>query len=66
MTLRSILSTIKTAAFGLALVAGITGMALALRWLVWTAVGLLAAAFLLRFARRSGPEASGPGDQGVD
>jgi membrane protein implicated in regulation of membrane protease activity len=66
VTRHSNLFTIKTAAFGLALAAGISGMALALRWLVWAAVGLLATAFLLRFVRRSGLEATGPDDQGVD
>jgi len=42
-------STLKAAALGIGLAAGIVGMALALRWLVWIAVGLLAIAFLLRF-----------------
>ena len=37
---------------GLGLVAGLVGMALGIRWLVWVAVGLLAAAFLLRFVKR--------------
>ena len=32
------------------LTTGIAGMSLGRRWLVWTAVGLLAGAFLLRFA----------------
>jgi hypothetical protein len=58
--------TIKVGAFGLALAAGITGIALALRWLVWTAVGLLVVAFVLRLARRSHLEAAGPDDQRVD
>jgi hypothetical protein len=37
---------------GLGLGAGLTGMALAARWLVWLAAGLLAGAFLLRFVGR--------------
>jgi hypothetical protein len=57
--LQSRVLPIKAAALGLALAAGITGMALAMRWLVWTAVGLLAVAFLLRFVRRADPEAAG-------
>jgi len=35
--------------FGVALIVGIVGMALQLRWLVWVAAGVLAVAFLLRF-----------------
>ena len=38
---------------GAGLAAGLAGMATARRWLVWVAVALLAAAFLLRFAERS-------------
>ena len=37
---------------GAGLVAGLLGMALAQRWLVWVAVALLAVAFTLRFAER--------------
>lgn len=37
---------------GLGLVVGLVGMALKIRWLVWVAVGLLGAAFLLRFVKR--------------
>jgi len=37
---------------GTGLVAGLVGMALEWRWLVYVAVGLLATAFLLRFAER--------------
>ena len=44
--------TTKAWAFGVGLTAAILGMALALRWLVWVAVGLLAVAFLLRFITR--------------
>jgi len=44
-------STLKAGALGSALAAGIVGMALSLRWLVWVAIGLLAVAFGLRFAR---------------
>ena len=40
------------------LVLGLVGMALALRELVWGAVGLLAPAFLLRFADRPAPDES--------
>lgn len=41
------------ASFGaIGLGAGIVGMALELRWLVWIAVGLLLVAFLLRFAEK--------------
>ena len=40
---------------GTGLVAGLVGMALARRWLVYVAVGLLLAAFLLRFAGRKTP-----------
>jgi len=32
------------------------GMAVGQRWLVWSAVGLLAPAFLLRFAERRPPQ----------
>jgi len=39
------------------LLAGLAGMALGWRWLVYLAVGLLGAAFLLRFAgRKTTPE----------
>jgi membrane protein implicated in regulation of membrane protease activity len=37
---------------GAGVVAGLAGMALQWRWLVYVAVGLLLAAFLLRFAGR--------------
>jgi membrane protein implicated in regulation of membrane protease activity len=37
---------------GAALVMGLFGIAIAQRWLVWVAVGLLAVALLLRFAER--------------
>ena len=37
---------------GLGLAAGLAGMALERRWLVWLAVGFLTVAFLLRFAAR--------------
>ena len=36
---------------GVGLVVGLVGMALDLRWLIWVAVGCLAAAFLLRFVK---------------
>jgi len=35
---------------GAGLAIGLVGMALGWRWLVWVAVGLLVAAFVLRFA----------------
>lgn len=38
---------------GTALVAGLVGMALEWRWLVYTAIAMLAAAFALRFAERN-------------
>jgi membrane protein implicated in regulation of membrane protease activity len=38
---------------GAALAVGVAGMATERRWLVWIAVALLAAAFLLRFTERS-------------
>jgi hypothetical protein len=44
---------------GVGLSAGIAGMALELRWLVWGAVVLLLVAFLLRFAERK-PDLPGP------
>ena len=37
---------------GAGLVAGLVGMALEWRWLVYLSVGLLVVAFLLRFAER--------------
>ena len=40
---------------GAGLVAGLFGMALAQRWLVWVAVALLAVAFALRFVGRKAP-----------
>ena len=46
-------ATLKAWAFGLGLTVAIVGMALALRWLVWVAVGLLSVAFLLRFLTRA-------------
>ena len=38
---------------GLGLGGGLVGIALAWRWLVWTAVALLGVAFLLRFGERA-------------
>jgi membrane protein implicated in regulation of membrane protease activity len=40
---------------GAGLVAGLLGIALAQRWLVWVAVALLAVAFTLRFVERKAP-----------
>lgn len=43
--------TIKMWCGGLGFIAGLIGVALDLRWLVWVAVGLLGVAFLARFLR---------------
>ncbi len=49
--------TLKAWLGGTGLALGLAGMAGGWRWLVWTAVALLGAAFALRFAERgSGPE----------
>lgn len=42
---------IKAVLGTLGLAAGLAGMALDVRWLVWAAVGLLGSAFLLRFVK---------------
>ena len=44
---------------GVGLVVGLVGMAWERRWLVWVAIALLAAAFLLRLAERK-RDARGP------
>lgn len=44
---------------GVGLVVGLAGMAWERRWLVWAAIALLAAAFLLRLAERKS-DARGP------
>jgi len=49
--------TLKAWLGGAGLALGLAGMAGGWRWLVWTAVALLGAAFALRFAERG----SGPG-----
>ena len=41
---------------GSGLAVGLIGMATERRWLVWSAVGLLAPAFLLRFVERRTPD----------
>jgi hypothetical protein len=46
----------KAALAGAGLVVGLAGMALAVRWLVWIAVGLVGGAFVLRFAARRNGE----------
>jgi hypothetical protein len=46
------LFVLKAALAGAGLVVGLAGMALAVRWLVWIAIGLVAGAFLVRFAER--------------
>ena len=43
--------TAKASLAGVGFVAGLTGMALDLRWLIWVGVALLGAAFLLRFIK---------------
>ena len=40
---------------GAGLMVGLVGMAIAQRWLVWVAVALMGAAFLLRFAEQKAP-----------
>ena len=40
---------------GIGLAAGLIGIAIERRWLVWMAVGLLSGAFLLRFGERTSP-----------
>ena len=45
----------KAALGGMGLVAGLFGMALGHRWLVWVAVAFLTVAFTLRFAERKVP-----------
>lgn len=52
----------KAALAGAGLVVGLAGMALAVRWLVWIAVGLAGGAFVLRFAQR---RHGAPGEPGV-
>ncbi|HTD69044.1 MAG TPA: hypothetical protein VK647_01215 [Gemmatimonadales bacterium] len=44
--------TLKAWLGGAGLAVGLAGMAVGWRWLVWTAVSLLGAAFALRFAER--------------
>jgi hypothetical protein len=46
----------KAGLAGAGLVVGLAGMALAVRWLVWIAVGLATGAFALRFAERRNGE----------
>jgi len=43
--------TAKATLGGVGFVAGLAGMALELRWLVWVGVALLGAAFVLRFLK---------------
>ena len=52
---------VKAALAGTGFVTGLVGMALQLRFLVWIGVGLLAAAFVLRFAERGNPTPRGDG-----
>jgi len=40
---------------GVGVGAGLVGIAIERRWLVWMAVGLLSGAFLLRFGERTSP-----------
>ncbi len=51
----------KAALAGAGLVVGLAGMALALHWLVWIAVGLAGGAFVLRFAERRNGAPGSPG-----
>lgn len=46
------LPLVKASLFGLGLAVGLAGMALRFLWMVGVAVGLLAAAFALRFVER--------------
>ena len=48
-------ATVKVWLGGVGLVIGLVGMALEIDWIVWVAVGLLGAAFLLRFLKRGMP-----------
>jgi len=45
-------ATVKMWLGGAGLVVGLVGMALEITWIVWVAVACVAAAFLLRFAKR--------------
>ena len=49
------LFAIKAWLGGAGLMVGLVGMAIAQRWLVWVAVGLMGVAFLLRFAEKKSP-----------
>ena len=49
------LFAIKAWLGGVGLGVGLVGIAIERRWLVWTAVGLLSGAFLLRFGERTAP-----------
>ena len=40
---------------GAGLTVGLVGMAIAQRWLVWVALGLMCVAFLLRFVEKRAP-----------
>ncbi len=42
---------------GIGLGAGLVGIAIHQRWLVWIAVGLMSGAFVLRFGERTPPPA---------
>ena len=50
---------VKAAFAAAGFMAGLAGMALEVRPLVWTGVGLLAAAFVLRFVERRDPSSRG-------
>jgi len=51
---------LKASLSGSGLAVGLIGMATERRWLVWIALGLLAVAFLVRFAERRGPATPPP------
>jgi hypothetical protein len=49
---------LKASLAGVGLVVGLAGMALAVRWLVWIAFGLVSGACVVRFAERRNGEPS--------
>jgi hypothetical protein len=48
--------TVKAWLGGVGFIVGLAGIALEIDWIVWIGVGLLAAAFLLRFVKEKSPE----------
>ena len=59
---RPVALQLKVWTAGVGFIVGLAGMAFERRWLVWVGVGLLGAAFLLRFLGRDsdGPDADVP------